>query len=190
MNDITNEQFLQAIFGPRWESAHVCGFETDPADSEAGHRRWAGNRYGRLSADERDALRDMNSYFTISLFADDPESGRALRRKRLFRACFCVVIDDVGTKVRLDDTRLLRPSWSLATSPGNFQWGYKLREPEADANRINALLDGLVRAGLATEATDPGMKGVTRYMRLPEGRNRKAKYGPDGFRCRLEEWRL
>ncbi len=84
--------------------------------------------------------------------------------------------------------KLPPPSWSLETSGDNYQWGYILAVPERDAGRVNALLDGLVAAGLCADFRDPGMKGVTRYVRLPIGRNTKAKYGPTGFTCRLTGW--
>jgi hypothetical protein len=181
---ITNEQFLQVIFDADWRDAHVCGFVEDPS-GPISRGLWRGNRFGRLSTDERNALREMNSYFVISTFDDDRASGQALRRKNLFRACHAIVVDDVGTKVPLKDPRLLRPpTWILETSPGNYQFGYRLKEPEPDARRVEALLTGMARA-LTTSGRDPGMTGVTRYVRLPQGVNMKAGLGPGGFRLRM-----
>lgn len=49
----------------------------------------------------------------------------------------------------------------------------------------------MVAQGLATDGKDPGMKGVTRYGRLPLGINNKpalvAEYGHP-FQVRLAEW--
>jgi hypothetical protein len=181
---VSNEDFLRACFGAVHGDAHVTGFDEDPSDLEAlGLRHyWGGQRYnGRLLPTTG------NNYFTISLFDPDPEDGKAKRRKALFKATHVIVVDDVGTKVR-DTAKLPAPSWKLETSPGNFQWGYLLDTPETDAGRVNALLDGMVAAGLCADGKDPGMKGVTRYVRLPQGRNTKSKYGPNGFACRLASW--
>ena len=54
--------------------------------------------------------------------------------------------------------------------------GYLLDPPEADRAKVERLLDEMVRSGLAMDGADPGMRGVTRYARLPVGQNNKAKY--------------
>ena len=185
---VTNEAFLEACFGAAWQDAHVTGFTEAPEALEGlGLRHsWAGYRWRCGQTKPAPA---GNNYFTISLFCDDPADGRARRRKELFRATHVIVVDDVGTKVDpAAVANLPPPSWKLETSPGNWQWGYILGTPETDAGRVNALLDGMVAAGLCPDGKDPGMKGVTRYVRLPVGRNTKAKYGPGGFTCRLTEW--
>lgn len=150
-----------------------------------GEAWWSGNKWGRFSRAARDELKRSNAYVAISIFDDDPETGRAHRRGSLFRACHAVVLDDVGTRASPQDVRLPLPSWKLETSPGNFQWGYILDPTERDAHRVEAMLKNLKARGW----TDPGMMSVARYMRLPEGMNKKAKYGPDGFRCAMREWR-
>jgi hypothetical protein len=186
---VSNEAFLRAVFGADWEDAHVCGFSEDPGGLEGlGLRHyWMGTKWARHKG--RGLFPSQNAYFTISTFNDDPTDGRAKRRKALFRATHAIVVDDVGTKVDpAAATKLPPSSWKLETSPGNFQWGYILATPETDAGRVNALLDGMVAHGLCQDGRDPGMKGVTRYVRLPVGRNTKAKYGPGGFACVLTEW--
>ena len=186
---ISNEDFLRAIFGAEADNAHVCAFGEDPGELEnLGLRHyWAGRKWRDFGAAARAGMEAQNSFFTVSVFDNDPVDGRARRTKRLFRQAHVVVVDDVGTKV-LDTSRLPNPSWILETSPGNFQWGYVLGTPEPDAGRFCALIDGLVAAGLATDGKDPGMKGVTRYVRLPNGRNTKAKYGAPGFDAVLTRW--
>jgi hypothetical protein len=186
MASLTNQEFLSACFGTAGTRAHVTGFDEDPGNLESLGLswRWAGDKFGRL---DPKTLVGTNSYFTISTFKDDPTDGRARRRKALFDATYVIVVDDVGTKVSETD-KLPPPSWILETSPGNYQWGYILDMPERDAGRVNALLDGMVKLGLCPDGKDPGMKGVTRYARLPEGRNTKAKYGAQGFACVMTEW--
>lgn len=189
----SDEDFLRAVFGAEWEQAHVCAFTGDPGTPDGGNGAWLGTKWGRLApaARVRMAAR-CNTYFAISIFEDDPETGRALRRKALFRETRVVVVDDVGTKVDggLVRARMGSGSYELETSPGNFQWGYVLDPPERDAARVNALLDGMIARGLCADGRDPGMKGVTRYARLPFGWNLKPKWGAGGFKCRLREWRL
>jgi len=102
------------------------------------------------------------------------------------------MVDDIGTKVP-HGIIYLPLSALIETSPRNFQ-GYYFIEPSAasDDGAIAArLLDALVEAGMSKDGTDPGMKGVTRYGRLPVGVNGKAKYVEQGgapFRVRIDEW--
>jgi hypothetical protein len=182
-NLITNENFLRAGFGAEFARAHVTSFREDPTALEGLGLKgyWGGRSYGTGTGIDPEA----NNYFTISLFKPDPVDGRARRRKALFEACHVIVVDDVGTKVR-DTSKLPAPSWVLETSQGNQQWGYILATPETDAGRVNALLDGMVAQGLAADGRDPGMKGVTRYVRLPVGRNTKRG---GTWACVLRVWR-
>ncbi|MEI7607264.1 MAG: hypothetical protein WCJ64_07755 [Rhodospirillaceae bacterium] len=185
---LTNRQFLELIFGAEWERAHVTGFFEDPYALEAlgWQHYWAGTsakrRLGSLS--ER-----SNNYWTISLFHPEPGTGRARRRKALFEANYGFMVDDVGPKV--DGEKVLAkigsPAVRLRTSPGNEQWDYIWNEPITDIRLAEAILDGLVKAGISIDGKDPGMKGVTRYGRLPVGTNTKKKYGPRGFAHELVE---
>lgn len=196
--DISNTEFLKGIFGSKWGSAHICGFAEDPYDLDRlGLRHyWAGGEASRLLPR---FTRAMNQYFTISQFRPDP-SGRQRRKKELHEATYCIVVDDVGggrspgtastAKVPWDAIKL-RPSWVLETSPDNYQVGYILEIPDVRSGKATALLDAMVAKGLAAGGKDPGMKGVTRYVRLPEGMNRKAKYAGlpgGGFQSVMAWW--
>ena len=192
---VTNDEFLKAIFRQSWLSAHVNVFYDDPG-SLAGDRRssliaWAGGHWGNLAGR---FTQGGNQYFCISTFNPSPD-GKDRRRKELFKATHVIVIDDVGkgpsAKVDPNDPRLLQPSYKLETSPGNEQWGYILGFPETDRHRVEALLNGMVAAKLCIDGSDPGMKGVTRLVRLPQGTNNKQKYiealgAP--FQCKLNHW--
>lgn len=187
---ISNEKFLSLIFGDEWGSAHVTGFKDDPANIENDRRGlcWGG---GRASDRLHKFTPDMNQYFTISLFKPEEETGRAVRRKANFDGCFVIVADDVKEKLPLENVeRLPVPTYKLLTSEHSEQWGWVLSEACEDAGKVNNLLDGLVAKGLAPDGTDPGMKGVTRYVRLPEGSNSKASRLIDGkpFKCQVLEW--
>lgn len=180
---VDNREFLEAIFGEEWGGAHVTSFYDDPSDIAEDRRGvcWTGGF-------ARDRLDDMeggeNQYFAISLFECDT---RAMRRKSLFDACFVVVADDVREKLPLDRVKKLpAPSYKLLTSAGSEQWGWILEEACETRSVVEALLDGLVEQGLAPDGVDPGMRGVTRYVRLPGGTNTKASRG--NFKCQLIEW--
>lgn len=186
----TNYEFLTAIFNDEYKQAHVTDFEYDPGDIPDEYKRsvW----FGRYYTDYKfNRFSDQtNQYFTISLF-DTDEKGAARRKKSLYRKTCCIVLDDV--KEKLSETEALKlptPSWILETSPGSEQWGYILIEPCTSQVMADNLLDGLVHKGLAPDGKDPGMKGVTRYVRLPEGYNTKKKKMVDGqpFKCRMLSW--
>lgn len=190
---ISNKEFLQNVMGEYWQAAHVTGFAEDPAqlDTLGLRHYWGGGIYAKVLPENP----GYNNFFVISTFWPDPEDGKQKRRKANFAACYCIMIDDVGRGpgAKIDPflmgsfERNILPSWELETSPDNFQYGYILDAPEQDAAKVNALLDGLVALGLVEDGTDPGMKGVTRYARLPLGSNTKEKYGGI-FRCNLTAW--
>lgn len=190
-NTISNAKFLEGVMGPYWPAAYVTGFAEDPAqlDTLGLRHYWGGGIYQNVAPE----YPEHNNFFVISTFYPDPEDGKTKRRKANFAAAYCVMVDDIGTGIgaKISDLDMLaypEPSWKLETSPGNYQYGYVFKDPITDATLVNALLDGLVDLGLVEDGTDPGMKGVTRYARLPNGSNTKAKYG-GGFRCRLTHWK-
>jgi len=184
--ELSNEDFLKIIFGSKWGKAHVTSFKEDPAnlDNLGLRHNWAGN-YASLTL--KYCLGSRNTYFAISLF-EASDDHKARRRKDLHKATYVIVIDDVIEKVNPEKLKNLPPpSYILETSPGNEQWGYILEVPETNQARVDALLDGLVASGIADDGRDPGMKGVTRYVRLPVGSNTKAKY-KEVFLCKLTLW--
>lgn len=182
-----NALFLQALFKEDAPFVHVTDFSHDPGSIPADQHliAWRGDWFSRYRMGA-----GTNQYFTISIFSPD-DKGKARRRKALFLRTRVIVLDDVREKLSIDAVRLLPPpSYILETSPGSEQWGYILTEPCADRGRVENLLDGLVANGLAPDGRDPGMKGVTRYVRLPDGYNLKASKYEGGlpFKCRLLEW--
>jgi hypothetical protein len=188
--NVTNKEFLQAIFGEEWRDAHVTAFPDDPEDINQDNRMrcWAG---GDANARRLRSFKPTdNQYFCISLHHRD-EKGEPRRRKNLFNGTFVIVADDVKEKLcEKEVNRLPLPSYKLLSSEHSEQWAWILSEPEENADRVNNLLDGLVAQGLAPGGRDPGMKSTTRYVRLPEGSNTKKKRYVDGkpFKCALTEW--
>lgn len=178
-----NKEFLQAIFGDDAIWAHVTDFSFPPDAIPQEHHltAWKGDYACRYQFGE-----NTNQYFTISTFYCDEEQ-HARRRKALFRQTHCIVLDDVREKLSIEACQNLPlPSWILETSAGSEQWGYILTQPETERSKVENLLDGLVAQGLAPDGKDPGMKGVTRYVRLPDGINNKTSKG--FFKCELKTW--
>lgn len=187
MIHISNEQFLQAIFGDDYLHAHVTDFHFDPSNipQVESSRAWCGDYFHRYQFSD-----GANQYFCISTFNPD-ETGRARRRKVLYKKTHCVVLDDVREKLSEEAAQKLpRPSWILETSPGSFQWGYILSEPCTQASRIDNLNDGLISSELAPSGKDPGMRSITRIVRLPAGYNTKASKMVNGqpFKCQIRLW--
>lgn len=184
--NVSNSEFINAIFGEDTPFAHVTCFHHDPSNIPAQSRAasWGGGWFSRYTLRE-----NTNQYFTISIF--NPEGDRAVRRKGNFLRTRCIVLDDVREKLSIEEAnRLPTPSWILETSQGSEQWGYILSTPVHDRDKVDNLLDGLVESDLAPKGDDPGMKGVTRYVRLPEGINNKASKLVNGqpFKCRMLAW--
>lgn len=184
---IGNKEFLEALFAEDAPYAHVTDFSYDPGAIPADKHliAWKGDYACRYPLTP-----GTNQYFTISIFAPD-EKGVARRRKALFLRTRVIVLDDVREKLDIAEAnKLPKPAWILESSAGSEQWGYILDVPCADRHKVENLLDGLVANGLAPQGKDPGMKGVTRYVRLPEGSNNKASKLVNGepFKCRLTEW--
>jgi len=187
MIDITNEEFLQAIFKEDTPFVYVTDFIHDPGDipKDENLRSWSGNWFSRYRFSK-----GTNQYYTVGIFNPDT-NGKARRRKALFIRVRVVVLDDVREKLTIDEVKKLPPpSYVMETSPGSEHWGYILIEPCYDRYLFDNLHDGLISKGLSPSGTDPGQKGVTRFVRLPEGFNTKKKKMVDGqpWQCRLTEW--
>jgi len=183
----SNKEFLETLFGSDAPWVHVTDFTFDPDHiPEDQHLiAWRGDYFSRYRFREV-----SNQYFTISRFYAD-EKQQARRRKALYIATNVIVLDDVREKLSITQVqRLPEPTWIMETSPGSEQWGYLLDTPCSNRQRVENLLDGLVANGLAPDGRDPGMKGVTRYVRLPDGYNLKAKKFVNGqpFKCRILTW--
>lgn len=91
-----------------------------------------------------------------ALFA--PGAKRALKEN--VQAGWCVVLDDIGTKV---ERKPPTPTFVIETRPGNYQYVYVLDEP-ASIDKHEPLIKNLRAAGW----TDPGASsGTLQWFRLP-----------------------
>ena len=148
-----------------------------------------------------DALAGMNCYVCVSAFG--PYQGhdgaivpvthgkKLARRQDNWKALSAIMIDDLGEsggaldalgrpKTRYSDPEELplEPSWLVETSPGCYQAWYLLNEPATDFAIAHRFIEDLIAHGVvAKDESDRdkggGMKGLTRYGRLPIGINNK-----------------
>jgi hypothetical protein len=168
---IDNAEFLTLFFGNVADGARpwVTSFAHAPCDSD--RRDWAGWPVRRPSDIPVGA---GNNFVTVSSYLP-AEDGRYNRRKANFAATHAVMVDDIGTKVA-ESAIALPFTLEVETSPGNRQGWYRLAPACADQTVAALLIDRMIRAGLTADGKDPGMRGVTRYGRLPVGRNNKHAY--------------
>lgn len=166
-----NQQFLECIFGQSYNWAHVTSFTHDPDNIPLDQQRmaWAGGYY------KDTPLSAGNQYYTVSLFSPD-DKGHSRRRKAMFSGCYVIGLDDVREKLDVEQVqRLPKPTIVLHSSKYSEQWLYVLDKPCSSITMVDNLHAGLISKGLAPDGKDPGQKGVTRYLRLPDGTNNKAK---------------
>jgi hypothetical protein len=180
-----NERVLNILFAamPEDQRAVLCTVGGDPGTVD----RWPGIAWRHGGKCPLHPL--ANNYCAVSGFTAN-EKGEYRRRKEQFGGLYVLMVDDIGTKISPSAIpRSVVPTLLVETSPGNYQAMFRLREPVFDY----VLADALIR-GLTTSVTgggpDPGMLGVTRVFRLPQGINGKAKYRKDGqpFTCRVASW--
>jgi hypothetical protein len=176
-DDVTNDQFLTAIFGIQFTGAHplVCQKIGDPDKSGWQAQAWPCNTSGEES----------NWYCQPSTYNPE-QSGSYRAKKELAEAVYAVMVDDVGTKIPADRLAVCRPSWAIETSPGNFQYGYIFSAPLLDLQEADRLKERLIGAGLCDSGATGG---AVRWMRLPVASNGRPKYGVPAPRCRLTQWR-
>lgn len=177
--EITNQEFLEKLAGDQWRRVPISWGE------DSWWVRPAGKHITTLDP-------ALSNYMTCSLFHLD-EVGRFIRKKHYFERQFVFLIDDVGTKLNEGAVRLTMPpaTYELETSPGNFQFGYKLVNG-TDARALDALVVAIVdNPDINPSLKDPGMVGVTRVARLPVGSNNKEKWKDKagmGWRHRMHVW--
>ncbi len=187
---ITNEMVLQELFKfmPSTERAVLCSVHGDPSQAEG--TAWGGTPWALGS--KCPLKKDRNNYVAISSFTPSTVDNRFRRRKDQFGCCHAIMVDDLGTKLPV--TALpseLIPSLVVETSPGNYQATFFLQQPQNNQLHAEDAIRQMI-AQLTKGGSDPGMAGVTRVLRLPEGINGKPKYVSESgekWRCRVVVWR-
>ena len=178
---VTNKIFSDAVFHTLPKGAYKYGTTFKEPPDQAPNGVWFGGRIKdrSLKGKSNYTSGDCNTFYVVSSFYPDAD-GRVFRRKAQFAAAHVLTMDDIGDgpSAKISEDRVvLAPSFVIETSPDNCQVGYILKNPETDADYFNRTVDALIHQGLASP-TDPGMVGVTRYVRFPVGINNKTKYDP------------
>jgi hypothetical protein len=187
---ITNDEFLSVMFGESLADAFVCS-NTTPPDTEDERAR-AGMWMGGPIEFARGLyqLPERQNYTCVSSFARD-EDGVYRRQMEFFEALHFLVLDDIGTKVAVDPRALGfgEPTYINETSPGNFQWLYRLSEPVRDLSVASFLTKQVLSTPVQGHLmTDQGAKSVTRLCKLPVGMNLKLSLGTP-WQNRQMSWR-
>ncbi len=189
---ITNRGFLDAAFEHMvpGEYAAITSFADDPLT--VARYAWAARPWRRGMPVPGSIMgRPQNVYAAVSSFRAAAD-GTFHRRKDDFGQMHVVMVDDVFEKV--DRKKLkLPPSAMIQTSPPSAQAYYFLAPTAETATAACARGSSMqwCARGLRAAAHDPGMRGVTRYGRLPVAVNSKGKYVKQlgqPFACRLTLW--
>ena len=172
MVNISNQTFMSELFSDirSDEACWTCVF-SEPSDSQ-GSINWKGQK---TYTDSVANTPHGNAYFSLASL-NQKAQGRTLSE---FSRLFVLVVDDAA------DINL-EPTYTLQTSAGSRQVGYKLSEPIADKELATSLVKALATAG-HVDADSSGNNAI-RYCRLPVGHNNKLKYGSQPFACKLEQW--
>lgn len=181
MHDITNEEFISAIFSGVAENASplVCSKRGDP---EVGG--WSPIPACQVQAV---CLDSNNNYVNCSSFSPASDGSWKARKENIV-GFHGLLLDDVGSKVPRERLNGFKASWAIETSPGNYQIGFILAQPLTDTAEISRLQNAVIDAGMC----DPGATGAARWSRLPKAINGKEKHkSADGqpFQVRLATFR-
>ena len=169
-NTMTNSDFLAEVLGHLEQGQHgwVTSFRADP--SNAPPTVWSGRPYKGTPAQAGsiDRAGEDNTYFCTSVLSAT-EDGDVVRRKDAFVRLAALVVDDVSP------ADIKGFSWSMQTSPGNFQVGILLDPDDQDTyNRqlIDRVMSSLAARGRTNDASG---NASVRYGRLPVGTNTKPR---------------
>ena len=122
----------------------------------------------------------LGCYWSVGAFPDDGSAERTMARVVEVRA---LVIDDVGTKVpeiNVELSGLGPPTVKILTSPGNYQWTYRLSRPVSKADWPGFWRGVEARVGTKLEGGE-----AIHVFWLPQGTHPKPEHG--GFRPRMVE---
>ena len=174
--DIDNISFLNEIYRGRADDARGMYVSSAGNPNDTSSFSWAAQPFST----ETIINKNNNNYFSLSSYTPN-ENGEFKRQKKHFSALHVIVLDDVGTKVALDEITL-EPSYKIETSQNNFQYGYILKDSITDRKIADQLMKAIIDKGLS----DSGAGGPTaRLARLPVAIN--GKHDPS-FECRLTHW--
>ena len=179
---MTNSDFLAEVLGALQDGQHgwVTSFRSDPGNATP--QVWSGRSYKGTVAQAAiiDRAGDDNAYFSTAVLTAT-EDGEVARRKDAFVRLAALVVDDVNP----DDLHSF--SWSLQTSPRNFQVGILLDADDQDTydrQLIDRVMSALAARGRTNDASG---NACVRYVRLPVGTNTKPRAAGE-WPVQLDAW--
>ena len=177
LKEVDVAEFLGEIFYDTQDDEVVCLGRKKP---RAGVLHCTpGDRAARNVLAGTDAL---PAYFNTCTVKPRNEDGWLSRKAVDVMRCYCVVLDDIGTK---SEHPLVTSSWVIESSPGNEQWGYII-DPTTEFEKVTGFLRWCAEKGY----TDAGAANShSRLFRVP-GSVHASKVGEDGkpFRSLLRHW--
>lgn len=201
-SDVNN--FLQALF-PHYASG-IDGDNTEAAAKAADEylafclklrgskqRGWtplkAGQMVARFKKDPQQGCYVNTASLRMGIGFDG--TTPALRHQNQYvKGVFFFILDDIGTRTQVSDLPKLlqKPTTSVETSPGNFQFGYRLIQPFRDVIDARYFITALYSMG----KWDGGGAVAAKFVRLPCGINGKmhngsAIPGKTDFHVRLDQ---
>jgi len=178
---MTNSDFLSEVLGhlEAGQFGWITSFRHDPGSCPPAS--WAGRAYtfNKAQAAVIDKAGLDNTYFCTSVLKKTEQGN--VRRKESFVRLAALVIDDVTP----DEIKGF--SWSLQTSPGNFQVGILLDAQDPDTNNkqlIDRVMSSLAARGRTNDASG---NAIVRYVRLPIGTNTKPR-AAGAWSVKLDVW--
>ena len=173
-----NDEFLEAMFGIDADEALIVTSRADKIDWTCGPRsNWPAGSYLDPEASNYAAI-SVCEPEKVGIDANGDPQWVYHRTKERHRAMYLVMLDDIGTKAKDPcEYGFGPPTVKLETSPGNFQYLYKLDKPitnrAAAQQLVTMLVRGFKRDGVDITITDPGSGDIVRFFRMPFGSNRK-----------------
>lgn len=172
---VTAQEFLRELLkpAPAGAVAWCASLPTLVTDK----RDWTGEK---VAIEALPDFSGVNAYYSVAAFRE----AATARETAQSLGATVVIVDDVGTKARAEEVRerFGEPSFRIATSTGNEQWGYFL-DRLATKEEIRRILRRLV----ALKLCDPNGNNPVRYGRLPAGHNDKPEHGAP-FTVHCAEW--
>jgi hypothetical protein len=168
--------FLKAVFRNKPDDAHILTFTASNGISLKTGEKGKGKSLGYPNADINVTLKTLarstdqqQAYFGTG--AMRPKESTLYNRQSDFEGMYVLVLDDIGTahnsKCSVDDLpeALKSPSYIIASSPDNHQYGFILEEPIRDLNTAKEFVRRVYDAG----KWDSGGKMPNKIVRLPVG---------------------
>lgn len=175
-----NSEFLLAAYGElEGNYGWTASFASDPNDPSAG--AWAGQPWSAkpTQAVFINSRNENNNFYSVGVMHTNETPKRV---KSLFKRLAVLLADDA------DPDALMGPvSYTLETSPGNYQIGVFLDPDDPDTHDgplIDIVLSYMASRGIIN--ADASGNNPVRYGRLPVGRNTKKSAG--GFVSKLHHF--